>query len=41
MNKAEKRKEFLKKLKVVNSLMNWSKIKINPDEAEEVDNSKI
>ncbi len=41
MNKGEKRKEFIKKLKEVNSLMNWCKIKINPDEAEEINNSEI
>lgn len=41
MNKVEKRKEFVKKLKEVNSLMNWCKIKINPDETEEIDGSEI
>ncbi len=41
MNKGEKRKEFVKKLKEVNSLMNWCKIKINPDETEEIDDSEI
>lgn len=41
MNKGEKRKEFLKKLKEVNSLMNWSKIKVNPEETEEIDNNEI
>ena len=41
MNKEEKRNEFLKKLKEVNSLMNWRKIKVNPDEIEEFDNREI
>ena len=41
MNKAEKRKEFVKKLKEINSLMNWCKVKINPAETEEIDNSEI
>lgn len=41
MNKGEKREEFLKKLKEVNSLMNWSKIKVNPEETEESDNNEI
>ena len=41
MNKVEKRKEFVKKIKEVNSLMNWCKIKINPDETEEIDGSEI
>ena len=41
MNKSEKRIEFLRKLKEVNSLMNWNKIKVNPEETQEIDNSKI
>lgn len=41
MNKAEKRKEFVEKLKEINSLMNWCKVKINPAETEEIDNSEI
>ena len=41
MNKVEKRKEFVKKLKEVNSLMNWCKIKINPDETEQMDDNEI
>mgnify|MGYP004537615081 CR=1 FL=1 len=41
MNRAKKRKEFLLKLKELNSLMNWSKIKINPEETEEIDNCDI
>lgn len=41
MNKSKKRIEFLRKLKEVNSLMNWNKIKVNPEETQEVDNSKI
>lgn len=36
MGKTEKRKEFLSKLKDVKSLMNWCKLKINPDETENV-----
>lgn len=41
MNKSEKRIEFLRKLKEVNSLMNWNKIKVNPEETQEIDNSRI
>ena len=41
MKKLEKRKEFIKKLKEVNSLMNWCKIKINPDEPEEIVDNEI
>ena len=41
MNKSKKRIEFLRKLKEVNSLMNWNKIKVNPEETQEIDNSKI
>ena len=41
MNKSEKRIEFLRKLKEVNSLMNWNKIKVNPEETQEINNSKI
>ena len=41
MNKAEKRNEFLRKLKEVNSLMNWNKIKINPEEIQKDDNCEI
>lgn len=41
MNKAEKRNEFLKKLKEVNSLMNWTKIKVNPEETQKIDNCEI
>lgn len=41
MNKAEKREEFLNKLKEINSLMNWNKIKVNPEETEEIDNNEI
>lgn len=41
MNKSEKRIEFLRKLKEVNSLMNWNKIKVNPEETQEIDNSRV
>lgn len=41
MNKAEKRNEFLKKIKEVNSLMNWNKIKVNPEETQKIDNFEI
>lgn len=41
MNRVEKRKEFLKKLNELNSLMNWCKIKVNPDDTEEIDDSEI
>lgn len=37
MDKAKKRLEFLIKLKDLNSLMNWNKIKINPEEIEDID----
>lgn len=41
MNKVEKRKEFVKKIKKVNSVVNWCKIKVNPNETEEIDDSEI
>lgn len=41
MDKAEKRKEFLGKLKDVKSLMNWCKIKINPEENNALENDEI
>lgn len=41
MNRVKKRKEFLKKLNELNSLMNWCKIKVNPDDTEEINDSGI
>ncbi len=41
MNKNKKREEFLIKLKDLNSLMNWSKIKVNPEEKEVIYSEKI
>lgn len=41
MNKSEKRDEFLEKLKDVKSLMNWCKIKINPEENDTIENDAI
>ena len=36
MNKEKKRKEFLKKLKEIDNYMNWTKIKVNPEDKEEI-----
>lgn len=41
MNNVEKRRKFVRRLKEVNSLMNWCKIKVNPDETEEINDSEI
>ncbi len=41
MNKIEKREIFLKKLKEIDNLMNWCKIKINPETTEETDENEI
>ena len=41
MNKEEKRKEFLEALKETTNHMNWCKIKINPEDKEEIKDSRI
>lgn len=41
MNKEEKRKEFLEALKRITNHMNWCKIKVNPEEQEEISDSRI
>ena len=41
MNKEKKRKEFLKKLKEIDNYMNWTKIKVNPEDKEEINDSRI
>lgn len=41
MDKIEKRKEFLSSLKEITNHMNWCKIKLNPDDNEYIDDSRI
>ncbi len=41
MNKEEKRKEFLEALSKITNHMNWCKIKINPEDREQINDSRI
>lgn len=41
MNKEEKRTEFLETLKKITNHMNWCKIKVDPDDEEEISDSRI
>lgn len=41
MNKQEKRKEFLEALKKIKNHMNWCKIKLDPKDKEEINDSAI
>lgn len=41
MNKEEKRKEFLENLKGITNHMNWCKIKLDPEDKEEINDSRI
>ena len=41
MNKEEKRKEFLENLKRITNHMNWCKIKLDPEDKEKINDSRI
>ena len=41
MNKEEKRKEFLEALKRITNHMSWCKIKLDPEDKEEIHDSRI
>ena len=41
MNKEEKRKEFLESLKTIPNHINWWKIKLDPEDKEKINDSRI
>lgn len=41
MNKDDKREEFFEALKKIKKHMNWCKIKLNPDNKEDIKDSRI